>query len=73
MKTLYNNLPHVRLGVGNNPVQLSDRLEFKGTGTPLNRVLISYDNFHKTIFLIRISKVKQSRYRPGVAQRVPGS
>jgi hypothetical protein len=41
MKTLYNNLPHIRIGVGNNLVQLSNRLEFKGIGTPLNRVLIS--------------------------------
>jgi len=50
MKTLYNNLPHVRVGAGNNPVQLSDRLEFKGNGTPLNRVLISYDYLPYTGF-----------------------
>jgi len=58
MKTLYNNLLHCRVGVGNNPVQLSDRLEFKGTGIPLNLVLISYENFHTTIFLIQVSTTK---------------
>jgi hypothetical protein len=52
MKTLYNNLSHVRVGAGNNTVQLSDKLAFKGNGTPLNRVLIFYDNFHTTIFFI---------------------
>jgi hypothetical protein len=43
---------NVRVGVGNNAVQLSDRLESKENGTPLNCVPTSYDNFHTTVFLM---------------------
>ena len=42
--------------------------------SPLHHTGISWCiNGHINVLLVQIMKVKQSRYRPGVAQRVPGS
>jgi hypothetical protein len=36
-------------------------------------VYLFLGNFTKAVNNVNIKKVKQSRYRPGVAQRAPGS
>jgi len=47
-------------------------IEVLATETPSNSS-ISSDIFPQMANLLNTLKVKQSRYRPGVAQRVPGS
>ena len=40
---------------------------------PPNALVMINLAFVNTVIDVKIKKVKQSRYRPGVAQRVPGS
>jgi hypothetical protein len=55
-------------------VRLDLSEEFSAHGCPQEELVIT--NCHGVVFQKTstfINKVKQSRYRPGVAQRVPGS
>lgn len=55
---MYFNLSHVGVGAGNDLLEFSDMLDFKGTGTLGNHILNFLEHFVQFFFLMWVSTMK---------------